>query len=65
MKKQFDEVNLNKNLVHEAIKKFEKRLEDINIELKKIDTEISNCKEGKTDLEKKIEKAAEYLNKKQ
>ena len=63
MKKQFDEVNLNKNLVHEAIKKFEKRLEDINIELKKIDTEISNCKEGKTDLEKKIEKAAEYLNK--
>ena len=63
MKKQFDNVNLNKNLMYEAIKDLKKRLEDIKIELKKIDVELSNFKEGKADLEKKIEKAAEYLNK--
>lgn len=63
MKKQFEEVCLNKNLAKGAIKQFEERLEDIAIELKKIDLEISNCKEGKVDLEKKIEKANEYFNK--
>ncbi|MBC2456881.1 hypothetical protein [Clostridium beijerinckii] len=61
MKKQFEEVSLNKNLAEDAIKQLEGRLEDITIEIKKIDSEISNCKEGKVDLEKKIEKANEYF----
>lgn len=63
MKKQFEEVNLNKSLAEDAMKQFEGRLEGIKIEFKKIDAELSNCKEGKVDLEKKIEKANEYFNK--
>lgn len=63
MKKQFDEVTSNMNLAKEIIDKFEKRLEDISIEINKIDIELRNCNEGKVDLEKKLEKANEYFNK--
>ncbi|OOM78333.1 chromosome partition protein Smc [Clostridium puniceum] len=61
MKKLLEEVNSNKNLAEGTIKQFEKRLEDITIELKKIDGELLNCREGKSDLEKKLEKANEYF----
>lgn len=61
MKKLLDEVNSNKNLAEGTIRQFEKRLEDITIELKKIDGELLNCREGKSDLEKKLEKANEYF----
>jgi hypothetical protein len=61
MKKLLEEVNSNKNLAEGTIKQFEKRLEDITIELKRIDAELLNCREGKSDLEKKLEKANEYF----
>ncbi|EKQ58013.1 MULTISPECIES: hypothetical protein [unclassified Clostridium] len=61
MKKLLEEVNSNKNIAEGTIIQFEKRLEDISIELKKIDSELLNCREGKSDLEKKLEKANEYF----
>ncbi|NSB14611.1 hypothetical protein [Clostridium beijerinckii] len=61
MKKLLEEVNSNKNLAEGTIMQFEKRLEDITIELKKIDAELLNCREGKSDLEKKLDKANEYF----
>lgn len=61
IKKLFEEVNSNKSLAENFIKQFEKKLEDITIELRKIDAELLNCREGKSDLEKKLDKANEYF----
>ncbi|WP_160686975.1 hypothetical protein [Clostridium sp. C2-6-12] len=60
-RKLLEEVDLNKNSVGKAIKQFEKRLEDIAIELRKIDAELLNCREGRADIEKKLDKANEYF----